>query len=75
MATGRASFRGLAYDDLHRLQLDLETTGLDAERERIFLVSLSDPRPGDNARGAARRGRSRLDPRALPHDPRGAIPT
>ncbi len=42
MATGRASFRGLAYDDLHRLQFDLETTALDAERGRIFMVSLSD---------------------------------
>ena len=28
MATGRVYFRGLAYDDLHRLQFDLETTAL-----------------------------------------------
>jgi hypothetical protein len=34
-ASGRTYFRGLAFDDLHRMQFDLETTGLDAERDRI----------------------------------------
>lgn len=44
MATGRAYFRGLDYDDLVRLQFDLETTALDAGRGRIFMVSVRDSR-------------------------------
>ena len=43
VATGRTYFRGLAFDDLRRLQLDLETTGLDAVHDRIFLVAVRDP--------------------------------
>ena len=43
VATGRTYFRGLAFDDLRRLQLDLETTGLDASRDRIFLIAVRDP--------------------------------
>ncbi|HVG43629.1 MAG TPA: hypothetical protein VM890_02830, partial [Longimicrobium sp.] len=35
VATGRTYFRGLAFDDLRRLQFDLETTGLDPGRDRI----------------------------------------
>jgi DNA polymerase, archaea type len=44
VASGRTSFRDLAFDDLHRLALDLETTGLDAELHRIFMVALRDNR-------------------------------
>ncbi len=44
MSTGRAYFRGLAYDDLHRLQFDLETTALDPQRGRIFMVAVRDSR-------------------------------
>ncbi|HEX6293502.1 MAG TPA: DNA polymerase domain-containing protein [Herpetosiphonaceae bacterium] len=44
MATGRVYFRGLTYADLHRLQFDLETTALDAERGRIFLIAVRDSR-------------------------------
>ncbi|AKV04123.1 DNA polymerase II [Labilithrix luteola] len=43
MATGRTYFRDLAFDDLRRAQLDLETTGLDPEHDRIFLVALRGP--------------------------------
>ena len=43
VATGRTYFRDLAFDELHRLQFDLETTGLDAARDRIFLVAVRDP--------------------------------
>jgi DNA polymerase elongation subunit (family B) len=43
VATGRTYFRGLAFDDLRRLQFDLETTGLDARRDRIFMVAVRDP--------------------------------
>ena len=60
MATGRVCFRGLVYADLHRLQFDLETTGLDPRQSRIFLVAVRDsrgfatvieaPDPADEAR-------------------------
>jgi DNA polymerase elongation subunit (family B) len=40
VATGRTYFRDLPFDELHRLQFDLETTGLDARRDRIFMVSV-----------------------------------
>lgn len=60
MQTGRVYFRGLAYEDLHRLQFDLETTALDPHRGRIFLIAICDshgfttileaPRPEDEAR-------------------------
>ena len=40
VATGRTYFRDLPFDRLHRLQFDLETTGLDARRDRIFMVSI-----------------------------------
>ena len=43
VATGRTYFRDLAFDDLRRMQFDLETTGLDADRDRIFLVAVRDP--------------------------------
>ena len=42
VATGRTYFRDLTFNQLHRLQFDLETTGLDAERHRIFLVAVRD---------------------------------
>ncbi|MGH2506904.1 MAG: DNA polymerase domain-containing protein [Ktedonobacteraceae bacterium] len=44
MLNGRVYFRGLNYEDLHRLQFDLETTALDPHRGRIFLVALKDSR-------------------------------
>ena len=40
--TGRTYFRDLAFDQLHRLQFDLETTGLDARRDRMFMVAVRD---------------------------------
>jgi DNA polymerase I len=43
VATGRTYFRGLAFDGIRRLQFDLETTGLDAGRDRIFMVAVRDP--------------------------------
>src|SRR5262249_1505389 len=36
VATGRTYFRDLSFDALRRLQFDLETTGLDPDRDRIF---------------------------------------
>ncbi len=43
VATGRTYFRDLTFDDLHRLQFDLETTGLDAERDRVFMIAVRLP--------------------------------
>ncbi|MDF3067928.1 MAG: putative polymerase [Polyangiaceae bacterium] len=43
VATGRCYFRGLAYDDVTRLQFDLETTGLDPDIDRIFLIAVRGP--------------------------------
>ncbi|HEY3801651.1 MAG TPA: DNA polymerase domain-containing protein [Kofleriaceae bacterium] len=40
VATGRGYFKDLAFDELHRLQVDLETTGLDPQRDRIFLAAV-----------------------------------
>ncbi len=40
VATGRTYFRDLPFDALHRLQFDLETTGLDARHDRIFMISI-----------------------------------
>jgi DNA polymerase elongation subunit (family B) len=44
MSTGKVYFRGINYEDLHRLQFDLETTALDPHRGRIFMVSIRDSR-------------------------------
>jgi DNA polymerase I len=43
VASGRTYFRGLAFDQLRRLQFDLETTGLDPDGHRIFLIAVRDP--------------------------------
>jgi DNA polymerase I len=43
VATGRVYFRDLSFDQLHRLQFDLETSGLDARRDRIFMVAVRFP--------------------------------
>ncbi|MEZ4398494.1 MAG: DNA polymerase domain-containing protein [Kofleriaceae bacterium] len=42
VASGRTYFRDLAFDQLHRVQVDLETTGLDAASDRVFLVAVRD---------------------------------
>jgi DNA polymerase I len=46
ITSGRTYFHGLGFHELHRLQFDLETTGLDPEKDRIFLVALRDPAGG-----------------------------
>ncbi len=43
VTTGRTYFRDLTFDQLHRLQFDLETTGLDPARDRIFMIAVRDP--------------------------------
>ena len=43
VATGRTYFRDLSFDALRRLQFDLETTGLDPDRCRVFMISIRYP--------------------------------
>jgi DNA polymerase elongation subunit (family B) len=43
VATGRTYFRDLAFTQLRRLQFDLETTGLDPARDRVFLIAVHTP--------------------------------
>jgi hypothetical protein len=43
VATGRTYFRDLSFDHLHRMQFDLETTGLDPDRDRIFMIVVRYP--------------------------------
>jgi DNA polymerase I len=43
VASGRTYFKGLGFDDVRRLQFDLETTGLDPDIDRIFLVAVRAP--------------------------------
>ena len=43
--TGKRLFKGMEdYNDLHRLQFDLETAGLDASRHEIFQIGVKDNR-------------------------------
>ena len=43
VASGRAYFRDLTFDQLRRLQFDLETTGLNAHVDRIFMIAVRHP--------------------------------
>jgi DNA polymerase, archaea type len=65
VASGRTHFVGLGFDDLVRAQLDLETTGLDAEHDRIFLVAVRDQH--GTAETMASRGATDTDEAALIH--------
>lgn len=42
-ASGRTYFRDLQFADLRRMQIDLETTGLSPEKDRIFMIAVRDP--------------------------------
>jgi len=41
--TGRTYFRELAFDQLQRMQFDLETTGLSPETSRVFMIAVRHP--------------------------------
>lgn len=43
VSTGRNYFRNLEFDQLRRMQFDLETTGLDPSVHRIFMIAVRDP--------------------------------
>lgn len=43
VGSGRSYFRGLSFAQLHRLQFDLETTGLDPSHNRVFLIAVRAP--------------------------------
>ena len=40
--TGRTYFKGMTFGDVRRFQFDLETTGLDEDRDHIFMISMRD---------------------------------
>ena len=40
--SGRTYFKGMTFAQVRRLQFDLETTGLDPDRDTIFMVSIAD---------------------------------
>lgn len=42
MQTGRTAFKGLEYQDLKRLQFDLETTALSPKDGQIFMIAVRD---------------------------------
>jgi DNA polymerase, archaea type len=56
VATGRTHFGGLGFDDLHRLQFDLETTGLNPASNSVFLIAVRDNRGFTAILDAAERG-------------------
>ncbi len=41
--SGRTYFKELTFDDLRRMQLDLETSGLDAATDRILMIAVRAP--------------------------------
>jgi DNA polymerase, archaea type len=43
VASGRTYFRDLLFHQLRRMQFDLETTGLNSYRDRIFMIAVRDP--------------------------------
>jgi DNA polymerase I len=43
VATGRTYFRDLTFDQLRRMQFDLETTGLSPDCNRIFMIAVRFP--------------------------------
>ena len=44
IAHGMTYFKGMSYEDLHRMQFDLETDGLDPSSGRIILIAIGDNR-------------------------------
>lgn len=42
MQSGRTHYKGMTFTQLHRLQFDLETTGLNAGSDRIFMIAIRD---------------------------------
>jgi DNA polymerase elongation subunit (family B) len=56
VATGRNYFRDLSFDQLRRLQFDLETTGLDARRDRVFMIAVRHPSGEGTVLEASERG-------------------
>ncbi len=76
VATGRTYFKGLGFDQVKRLQFDLETTGLDPKDNRIFLIALRDPagnteilEAGSDTDGAEAALIEKLCARIAAHDP------
>ncbi len=47
--TGVTLFKGMAFDEVHRMQVDIETEGLSADTEKILLIAVKDNRGYVNA--------------------------
>ena len=78
VATGRTYFRDLSFDQLRRMQFDLETTGLDPRRDRIFMVAVRDPSGATEmleAHGDGDAAEARPDPPPGRRGPAPPIPT
>jgi DNA polymerase, archaea type len=58
--SGCTYFKGMQYADLHRLQFDLETTGLNDERDRIFMISVRDSQGWEQSLDARELGERNL---------------
>ncbi len=69
---GAPTSAGSRFDDLRRAQLDLETTGLDPEVDRIFLIALRGPTGAVDILEAARRRRRGRGGPAAPAGPAGS---
>ena len=44
LLTGRTLFKGLTFNDIHRMQVDIETGGFDASSSEILMIAVSDNR-------------------------------
>jgi len=44
LSTGKTLFKGMAFDDVRRMQIDIETSSLSSESGRILLIAVSDNR-------------------------------
>jgi hypothetical protein len=60
VATGGTYFRDLSFDDLYRMQFDLETTGLNPERDRIFIIAVGHPSGATEASSRGNDGEATL---------------
>jgi DNA polymerase elongation subunit (family B) len=56
VSSGRNYFRDLSFDQLRRMQFDLETTGLDARRDRVFMIAIRYPTGDTELLEAGERG-------------------
>ncbi|HEY4059436.1 MAG TPA: DNA polymerase domain-containing protein [Kofleriaceae bacterium] len=70
VASGRTYFKDLPFANARRMQFDLETTGLDPQHDRIFMIAVRDPDGRvDTLEGEERSVIEQLIERVLVQDP------